>query len=281
MTLTDVDSRYLLELATRAARDAGKLVRQVTDRGLHAVTKSSPTDFVTQMDSASETLIRQIIMEARPDDGIIGEEGTSLISRSGVSWVVDPIDGTTNYLRGMPNYSVSIAAIRDDETLVGVVYDPSLDETFSAISGQGATLNGRSITCSTALLQEAIIGTGFSYLSSNRARQAEILHVLLPFVGDIRRPGSAAVSLCWVACGRLDAFYEKGLQQWDYAAGALIASEAGADVSGIEQKVLQDRLIVASAPSITSELREMLSARVLSGRFNLNESGFSDSACVS
>jgi myo-inositol-1(or 4)-monophosphatase len=259
MIFTDPDPWCLLDLAVRAARDAGNLVRQVTGSDLRAVTKSSPTDFVTQMDSASETMIRETIMDARPGDGIIGEEGTSLISRSGVSWVVDPIDGTTNYLRGMPNYSVSIAAIKDDETLVGVVYDPSLEETFSAITGQGATLNGQSITCSTTLLQEAIIGTGFSYLSSNRTRQAEILRMLLPCVGDIRRPGSAAVSLCWVACGRLDAFYEKGLHQWDYAAGALIAHEAGADVSGAEQKALQDRLVVASAPSLTLPLREILS----------------------
>jgi myo-inositol-1(or 4)-monophosphatase len=264
MVLTETNSRSLLDLAIRAARDAGDLVRQVPGRDLRASTKSSPTDFVTEMDSASETMIRQTILGARPDDGIIGEEGTSLVSRSGVSWLVDPIDGTTNYLRGMPNYSVSIAAIRSNETLVGVVYDPSLEETFSAINGQGAALNGQSINCSTTLLQESIIGTGFSYLSSNRTRQAEILRTLLPCIGDIRRPGSAAVSLCWVACGRLDAFYEKWLQPWDYAAGALIAREAGADVLGAGQKPLQDRLIVASAPSLTIQLREILSGSVQS-----------------
>jgi myo-inositol-1(or 4)-monophosphatase len=259
MVLADADTYSLLDLATRAARDAGNLVRQISGCDLRAATKSSPTDFVTQMDSASETMIRQTILGARPNDGILGEEGTSLVSRSGVSWVVDPIDGTTNYLRGMPNYSVSIAAAKDGETLVGVVYDPSLEETFSAARGQGAALNGRPIKCSATLLRDSIIGTGFSYLSSNRARQAEILRTLLPNVGDIRRPGSAAVSLCWVACGRLDAFYEKGLQPWDYAAGALIAREAGADVLGAEQESLQDRVVVASAPSLTAQLREMLS----------------------
>lgn len=260
MVLTDADPRSLLDLATRAARDAGNLVRQISVRDLRAATKSSPTDFVTQMDGAAETMIRQTILEARPDDGILGEEGTSLASQSGVSWVVDPIDGTTNYLRGMPNYSVSIAATRDGETLVGVVYDPSLEETFSAARGQGAALNGQPIKCSATLLRDSIIGTGFSYLSSNRARQAEILRTLLPSVGDIRRPGSAAVSLCWVACGRLDAFYEKGLQPWDYAAGALIAREAGADVLGAGQESLPDRVVVASAPSLTAQLREILSA---------------------
>lgn len=273
MAITDADPRNLLDLAIRAAQDAGHLVRQIPGRNLRASTKSSPTDFVTQMDSASETMIRQTILGARPDDGIIGEEGTSLVSRSGLSWLVDPIDGTTNYLRGMPNYSVSIAAIRNNETLAGVVYDPSLEETFSAISGHGAALNGQSISCSATLLPESIIGTGFSYLSSNRTRQAEILRTLLPRVGDVRRPGSAAVSLCWVACGRLDAFYEKGLQPWDYAAGALIAREAGADVLGAEPGPLQDRLVVASAPSLTAQLREILSGSLQSDKQDLAACG--------
>jgi len=260
MVLIEAEPRSLLDLAIRAARDAGNLIRKVSIDDLQADTKSSPTDFVTQMDAASETMIRQTILGVRPDDGIIGEEGTSLVSRSGVSWLVDPIDGTTNYLRGMPNYSISIAAIKDGETLAGVVYDPSLEEAFHAVKGQGAALNDQPIKCSKTLFRDSIIGTGFSYLSSNRARQAEILRALLPCVGDIRRPGSAAVSLCWVACGRLDAFYEKGLQPWDYAAGALIASEAGADVVGAEQDSTMDKLVVASAPSLTAQLREMLPA---------------------
>jgi myo-inositol-1(or 4)-monophosphatase len=263
MMLKDTSPRSLLDLAVGAAQEAGNLVRKISRSELNTSTKSSPTDFVTQMDRASETLIRQIILAARPDDGIIGEEGTSLTSRSGVRWLVDPIDGTTNYLRGIPNYSVSIAAIEDDKTLVGVVYDPTLEETFSAISGVGAALNGTCINCSSTVLRESIIGTGFSYSSIKRARQAEILRAILPRVGDIRRPGSAAVSLCWVACGRLDAFYETGLQPWDYAAGALIAGEAGADVLGCRQNASQDRLVMASAPSVTTELREMLGLRDL------------------
>lgn len=217
------------------------------------------------MDRASEKLIRQIILAIRPDDGIVGEEGTSLESRSGVSWLVDPIDGTTNYLRGIHNYPISIAAIRDAEPFVGVVYDPTLEETFSAIGGEGAALNGSHVNYSRTALRESIIGTGFSYSSIKRARQADILRTVLPRVGDIRRPGAAAVSLCWVACGRLDAFYEAGLQPWDYAAGALIAREAGADVMGAEQNPSPDRLVLASAPSVTPQLRELLGVSGMSG----------------
>jgi len=252
--------RDLLELAVSAAHDAGDLIAGVSRLDLNPSTKSSPTDFVTEMDAASERLIRQILLKGRPDDGVIGEEETSITSRSGVNWLVDPIDGTTNYLRGIPNYSISIAAIKDGKTLAGVVHDPSINETFTAAVGEGAALNGTRISCSASLLPESIIGTGFSYSSRKRAGQAEILRAILPSVGDIRRPGSAAVSLCWVACGRLDAFYEKGLQPWDYAAGALIASESGADVLISEKDHMQDRLVVASAPSVTTQLREILTA---------------------
>lgn len=260
MITENCDPRELLGLAVSAAHDAGVLIASASRLDLNASTKSSPTDFVTEMDAASERLIRQIILRGRPDDGVVGEEGTSIASRSGVDWLVDPIDGTTNYVRGIPNYSISIAAINDGKAVAGVVHDPSINETFTAVVGEGAALNGTQIRCSATVFPESIIGTGFSYSSSKRARQADILRALLPSVGDIRRPGSAAVSLCWVACGRLDAFYEKGLQPWDYAAGALIASESGADVLISEQDQLQDRLVVASAPSVTKRLREILRA---------------------
>jgi myo-inositol-1(or 4)-monophosphatase len=220
-------------------------------------TKSSPTDLVSEMDRASERLIIELILSARPHDGIIGEEGACKPSENGLSWLVDPIDGTVNYLRGLPNYSISIAAVIQKETIVGVVYDPTLDETFAAIRGHGATVNGNAITCSTASLAKAIIGTGFSYSSVQRARQAEVLLSLLPAVGDIRRPGSAAVSLCWVACGRLDAFFEEGLKPWDFAAGSLVALEAGADIHGAEIDQSAE-LVLASAPSITPGLRRIL-----------------------
>jgi myo-inositol-1(or 4)-monophosphatase len=260
VTGTNADLDELLDLATRAAHEAGRLVIRTPNDSLQAAIKSSPTDFVTKMDHASEELIRRIILTVRPDDGMVGEEGTSRPSRSGVSWLVDPIDGTTNYLRDLPNYSISIAAAREKETLLGVVYDPTLVETFAAIRGRGATLNSAPITCSVTALSESIIATGFSYSSDQRARQAEVLRSVLPSVGDIRRPGSAAVSLCWVACGRLDAFYETGLQPWDYAAGSLIAREAGADIQGAQEILARSELIVASAPSVTAGLREILDA---------------------
>jgi myo-inositol-1(or 4)-monophosphatase len=143
--------------------------------------------------------------------------------------------------------------------MAGVVYDPTLDETFTAIDGHGAALNGNPITCSSTALPRAVIGTGFSYSAARRARQAQVLVGVLPAVGDIRRPGSAAVSLCWVACGRLDGFFETGLKPWDFAAGALIARESGADVRGAELGEPRDELLVASAPSITADLYPLLS----------------------
>src|SRR5690348_5475479 len=225
-SFTDLDT--LLRLAIKAAHEAGRLVREASARSLDVSVKSSPIDFVTEMDYASERMILQIILAARPDDGLVGEEGASKLSRSGINWLIDPIDGPANYVRGLPNYSISIAATSHGETLVGVVYDPTLDETFTAIRGHGATLNNTPISCSATPLAESIIGTGFSYSPARRARQSEYLRDILKAVGDIRRPGSAAVALCWVACGRLDAFYEAGLRRWDFAAGSLIALEAGA-----------------------------------------------------
>jgi myo-inositol-1(or 4)-monophosphatase len=258
VVIANPDPRELLGLAQKAAHEAGRLVRSAPIHSLAMTTKSSPTDLVSEMDRASEKLIREIILSARPDDGLIGEEGTSKASGSGLSWLVDPIDGTANYLRGLPNYSISIAAISEEGAIVGVVYDPTLDETFTAIQRHGAALNGNPITCSTTSLAEAIIGTGFSYSSAQRARQAKVLLSLLPAIGDIRRPGSAAISLCWVACGRLDAFFETGLKPWDFAAGTLIALEAGADIRGAEMDRTHRELVVASAPSITAGLSRIL-----------------------
>lgn len=258
MKIANPDPRELLGLARKAAHEAGGLVRDAPIHSLTLTTKSSPSDLVSEMDHASEKLIREIILSARPDDGLIGEEGTSKPSQSGLSWLVDPIDGTANYLRGLPNYSISIAVVNGKETIAGVVYDPTLDETFTAIYGRGAALNDNPIVCSTTALAEAIVGTGFSYSSTQRARQAEVLQSLLPAVGDIRRPGSAAISLCWVACGRLDAFFEAGLKPWDFAAGALIAREGGADIRGAEMDRSRWDLVVASAPSITSGLCRIL-----------------------
>jgi myo-inositol-1(or 4)-monophosphatase len=260
MTISQVNPDDLLALARRAAHEAGSLVSRTPGRSVRASTKSSPTDFVTEMDRASEQLIREIIVTARPDDGLIGEEESPRPSRSGISWLIDPIDGTTNYLRGLPNFSISIAAVTADEALVGVVHDPTLDETFAAVRNRGATLNDAPVACSATPLAEAVVGTGFGYSPAERAEQAGLLGAVLPAVGDIRRVGSAAVSLCWVACGRLDAFYEAGLEPWDFAAGALIAHEAGADVHGGEPSQADGAMIIVSAPSVTAGLRRILAS---------------------
>jgi myo-inositol-1(or 4)-monophosphatase len=257
VTTSDIELHGILELARTAAHEAGVLIGARPVSGLQPISKSSPTDLVTEMDRASEQLILQMIIDCRPDDGIIAEEGSSKPSRSGISWLIDPIDGTTNYLRGIPNYAISIAATDGDEVLAGVVYDPTLEETFTATRRHGAALNDTPIACADTPLAEAIIGTGFSYSSSRRARQAKVLQSILPAVGDIRRPGSAAVSLCWVACGRLDAFFEAHLQPWDFAAGVLIAREAGANFE-VTDDYTDGSLIVVSAPSVTSGLRQIL-----------------------
>lgn len=214
-------------------------------------TKSSMTDMVTEIDRWSETTIVDTIAALRPADGFLGEEGASLPSETGVVWVIDPIDGTTNFLYDLPGFSISIAARVDGVDLVGAVHDPIRDERFRAIQGRGATRNGAPIHASAkADLGTALVATGFSYEADRRRAQAEALTILLPEVRDIRRFGGAALDLCAVACGRVDAYYERGLGPWDCAAGAVIAAEAGA--------IVQDRqppggAFAAAAPGIAAE----------------------------
>lgn len=214
-------------------------------------TKSSMTDMVTEIDRWSEATIVDTIAALRPADGFLGEEGASLPSETGVVWVIDPIDGTTNFLYDLPGFSISIAARVDGVDLVGAVHDPIRDERFRAIQGRGATRNGAPIHASAkADLGTALVATGFSYEADRRRAQAEALTILLPEVRDIRRFGGAALDLCAVACGRVDAYYERGLGPWDCAAGAVIAAEAGA--------IVQDRqppggAFAAAAPGIAAE----------------------------
>jgi myo-inositol-1(or 4)-monophosphatase len=215
-------------------------------------TKSSTSDVVTEIDTWAEDEIVQRVLKLRPDDGFLGEEGTSTPGTTGVLWVIDPIDGTTNLLYDIPGYSVSIGVQVEGTTVAGAVFDPVRSELFSAAAGGGATRNGDLITASTASdLSVSLIGTGFSYRAEQRRDQAEILKSVLPAVRDIRRMGGAALDLCAVACGRLDASYERGLSPWDSAAGALIAVEAGA--------IVDDRdLTWASAPGIADAFRALL-----------------------
>ncbi|MEV0603862.1 inositol monophosphatase family protein [Streptomyces sp. NPDC050315] len=250
----------LLTLALEAARRAGDLLRdgRPADLGV-AATKSSPIDVVTDMDIASEKLITGFLSQRRPEDGFLGEEGASAEGSSGVRWVIDPIDGTVNYLYGLPSWAVSIAAEKDGETVVGVVAAPMRGETSHAVLGGGAFLNNAPIRVRPAPpLSQALIGTGFGYIAERRAAQAAVLGSLLPRVRDIRRGGSAAIDLCDVACGRLDAYYERGLNPWDFAAGELIAREAGARTAGRPGEPASHELTVAGSPAVFAELQPLL-----------------------
>jgi myo-inositol-1(or 4)-monophosphatase len=214
---------------------------------------------VTSMDRASERHIVDGIRAVRPDDAIVGEEGTADTGTSGVRWIIDPLDGTTNYLYALPAFAVSIAVEVDGEVVAGVVADPSHRETFAATLGGGATCNGKPITCSAATtLAHALVGTGFSYEPERRARQGAVVAQLLPRARDVRRFGAAALDLCWVACGRLDAFYERGLQRWDLEAGGLVAREAGAAVGDLRGGPASGEFALAASPPIFGDLATLL-----------------------
>jgi myo-inositol-1(or 4)-monophosphatase len=254
------DLEQLRALAEEVARAAGALLRDGADRVRAEVsTKSTGTDMVTEMDRASEVLITEGLLGARPEDGILGEEGVDIAGTSPVRWVVDPLDGTTNYLYGFPGFNVSIAAEVEGRSVVGVVYDVVRDELFSAVRGRGATRDGQPIRPSGAqALGHALVGTGFSYEPDRRRRQAEVLVALLPRVRDVRRQGAAALDLCSVACGRLDAYYERGLAAWDLAAGGLIATEAGATVTDFDGGEARAGSVVAASPDLAVALRDLL-----------------------
>ena len=250
----------LLETALEAAARAGVLLRdgRPDDLGV-AATKSSPIDVVTEMDLAAEKLITGHLAEHRPDDGVLGEEGAAVDGTSGVRWVIDPIDGTVNYLYGLPAWGVSIAAEYLGETVVGVVEIPSRGETFRAVSGHGAFRNAQPVRCRTSpALDQALVGTGFNYVQERRVAQVEVARLLVPQVRDIRRSGSAAVDLCDVACGRLDGFYERGLHRWDWAAGDLIVREAGALTGGRPGEPPNEDLTVAASPGVFHALQPLL-----------------------
>ena len=218
-------------LAVELAKRAGDQLISTHHLRLEVQTKSSASDWVSDADRAAERIIVEELARTRPNDGILGEEGSLQESANGWTWVIDPLDGTSNYLRGYPGWAVSIAVERHGNTVVGIVHDPTARRTYEAVSGEGAQRNGQPITTSACGdLSSAIIGTGFSYHSPQRARQGERLASLLPLVADIRRCGSAALELCHVADGSLDGFFEDDLEKWDWAAGALIVEEGGGRV---------------------------------------------------
>ena len=261
--LTDLTQlTELLELAVDISRSAASILTDgLTRVRTNVETKTTGTDMVTEMDRASERLIVDRILAARPEDGILGEEGTDRPGTSGVRWIVDPIDGTTNYFYGHPGFSVSIAVEINGEICVGVVNDPLHAEVFTAVRGHGAHRNGLPIAVSAETrLSHALIATGFSYEPERRRRQATVLTELLPQVRDIRRMGAASVDLCSVACGRVDAYYERGLQPWDHAAGALIAREAGAQVGDLSGNDPHFEFCLAAPPALFAQLSAILSA---------------------
>lgn len=252
----------LLTVAVAAAREAARLVVEQRPASLGvAATKSSATDVVTVMDQRAESLLVERISAARPDDGFLGEEGAARSGSSGVTWVLDPIDGTVNYLYAIPSFAVSVAARVGDEVVAGAVVNPTTGELFTAVRGGGAYLDGRPVRVNPPPeLAMALVGTGFGYDPVQRARQGEVLRQLLPRVRDVRRAGAASLDLCALACGRLDGYYEQGLKPWDLAAGGLIAAEAGAVVQGLRGRPAGEALVVAAPPGLIEPLTELLTA---------------------
>jgi myo-inositol-1(or 4)-monophosphatase len=249
---------HLADLATLLAREAGALLLA----GLHdlrtdVTSKSSPTDVASDADRAAEALIVGTLRRERPGDAVLAEEGGAASGTTGLRWVVDPLDGTVNYLYRGVAFAVSIAVEDAAGPLAGAVYDPQRDELYAAARGAGATLNGLPLRANPVTdLAQALVATGFSYVAAERARQATILTHVLPRVRDIRRLGSAALDLCAVAAGRVDAYYEYGCSPWDVAAGGLVAAEAGAVVESLR---LHDRdYTVAAAPGIAAALAALL-----------------------
>ena len=242
----------LLKLAVEIAKSAGALLLERPEK-LSVDTKSSEIDIVTQMDKASEKLIVEAILAARPDDGIIGEEGADRASKSGYTWVIDPIDGTVNYFYNMHGWSVSIA-IRDSEGVaVGVVYAPTINSMYTAVRGGGAYLNGKTIKCNDPVeLNRAMLSTGFHYRAEVRSIEVEQFNKLIMQVRDVRRNGSAAIDICHVAAGLVDGYYEMGLYPWDRDAADLIATEAGAVVT------VHGELTIAAGAYLHGKLSEIL-----------------------
>lgn len=256
----------LQELAESAARQAGELVHGRRPDRLEVGTKSSPTDVVTQMDTAAEELLRGLICAARPQDGLLGEESGLQPGTSGLTWVVDPIDGTVNYLYGMTAYAVSVAVVIGDptvegawSTVAGCVHSPADGGTWTAGLGRGAFLNGRRLQMAEPpALPAALVATGFGYRAARRREQARVLASLLPQIRDIRRVGCAALDLCLLATGRLDAYYERGVNSWDIAAGRLVVTEAGGQVRGLGAAPPSRDMVIAGRRPLVDDLADVL-----------------------
>ena len=243
----------LEQIASTTAQGAAQLVTAGYGRPHQVGHKSSPTDVVTQTDLRAEELIRTLLREATPDAGVLGEEGGTTAPGGRLQWVIDPLDGTVNFLYGVPLFAVSIAAALDGDVVAGAVIDVLRGELFSAHRGGGARLDGEPIAVSACgELPDALVVTGFSYHAGERDVQGEIVHRVLSRARDVRCFGSAALELCWVACARMDAYFQHGTEIWDRAAGALIAAEAGAS---IELPCPENHdLVIAATPAVFDDL---------------------------
>ena len=267
--LSDLLARHpLLPLAWQAATRAALFLRDERPTALVIDSKSTSVDAVTEMDRGAEQILVNLLLGSRPDDGFLGEEGGERTGTSGVRWVVDPLDGTVNYLYRIPMWSVSVAAEVDEAAVIGIVVAPEFDEAFIGIAGGGAWLVRHALTSPTGIeamhvaecsdLSMAMVATGFGYSAQRRQEQAAVVLAMAGQVRDFRRMGGAAIDFCWLARGRFDGYYERGLARWDVAAGALIAREAGARVSGLWGDSVYEETMVASVASIAESLRAAL-----------------------
>jgi myo-inositol-1(or 4)-monophosphatase len=263
-----VQAGELLDIAVELARGAARLARSARDEAITDVsTKSTRTDVVTAGDKATERYVVEALHERRPGDRVLGEEGgestvgglTGGASGTGVRWILDPIDGTVNYLYGLPQYAVSLAAEVHGEVVAGVVLNAATGQEWTALRGEGAYRDGTRLACSGVTeLGQTLLATGFGYAAARRAHQAQVLTRVLPVVRDIRRFGAASLDLCFAAEGLVDAYYEKGLNAWDHAAGGLVATEAGMIVSGLAGAPPGLDLVLAAPPGIYQELHDLL-----------------------
>ncbi|MFG6490992.1 inositol monophosphatase family protein [Microbacterium sp. P03] len=260
--MTD-DNRQLAELAIDIAREAGELARRRRAEGVSiAATKSAIADIVTEADREVEALIRARLAAERPDDGFVGEESEAEVGRSGTTWIVDPIDGTVNYAYGIPSYAVSIAAVAGEPdpqswvALAGVVFSPANGELFHAVKGVGAWLGSDRLAVNAELSPAgALLATGFGYDPATHAGDLARVARVMPLARDLRRIGSAALDLAFVASGRLDGYFERGLKPWDHAAGALLVEEAGGVVGGLPGARADNAMIIASGPALFDRLQ--------------------------
>ena len=259
-----LNQHELGQLAWECAQSAGDFLKNERPQNINIDTKSSGSDLVSEMDQGAEALIVDLVTRVRPDDSILGEEGSNRLGSSGVRWIIDPLDGTVNYLFGIPIWGVSIAVEVNGVGELGVIAIPETNKSYVGIAGVGSfCVNGESLkelqVRRGSQVENALIATGFGYSSVRRGLQAEVVASVLPQIADIRRSGCAVVDLCWLASGFIDGYFEVGLNPWDYSAGALIVALAGGRV---EAPIDDDlgKLLISSTPEIFDELEQVLIA---------------------